>query len=103
MGLPRALGAVLFHWELPQVLEEPAGAVPKNIGFCLHAGQCMATFRVPQQPAGQEMLSQRCRVPCPLNPSSTLHSPGWHSAGPQHSVQLQRLRGADTPVPGTHT
>lgn len=39
----------------------------------------------------------------PTSPNSALPSPGWHPVGPQHPVQLQCLRGADTPVPGTHT
>lgn len=69
VGPPWALGAVLSHRGPPQVLEEPAGAVPKNIGFRLHASQRMAALRVPQQPAGQETLSRHRRAPCPLPPT----------------------------------
>lgn len=98
---PQVLGAVPG---LSQVLEEPAGTVPKNISLRLCACQRVAALRVPQQPGGGQGMLSRCpRAPCLLPPTPAPHSPCWHPPGPQHPVQLQRLRGADPPVPGTHT
>lgn len=101
----RAVSSRAVPLGLSQVPEKPACAVPKDIGLRLHASQRVATLRVPQQPVGARwdrgMLSGHPRAPSPPHPPAP-HSPHRHPPGPQHPVQLQRLRGVDAPVPGTH-
>lgn len=107
-GPPWALAAAPSRPVLPrlsQVPEKPAGAVLEDVGLRLHASQRVAALRVPQQPAGRDRTGG-CSAgipglpPCSRPPAP--HSPCRHPPGPQHPVQLQRLCGADAPVPGAH-